>query len=179
MTSWWDYAPLLLIPATLAVIVLERRHHRPRVSGLLRQPRPGVSDTERADGAFRRLHSVDGYVRHRYIMRGCLIAFFTAALIVLAKRVIPGITFSTEAGAFVMSSALLAGIAGRHLVRYRREKFFRRVRALDHLTCPDCHHRLDTHREGGACPECGYAFTPESLRQDWEDVEELSQIPEI
>ncbi len=56
--------------------------------------------------------------------------------------------------------------------RWRRQ-FVDHLRRSDHLVCPNCRYSLAGHAHGGACPECAYAFTPESLRDDWHDVERL------
>jgi len=66
----------------------------------------------------------------------------------------------------------LLGLIGAGFVwgLLRRRRFFRRLEKRDFLVCPDCHYSLVAHAAGGRCPECGYAFTPESLLQDWRDV---------
>ncbi len=40
--------------------------------------------------------------------------------------------------------------------------------------CPNCHYSLIGHSAGGACPECGYKFSSDSLLQDWMDIATLS-----
>jgi hypothetical protein len=54
--------------------------------------------------------------------------------------------------------------------RGRVNRFFDRLEPQGFLTCPDCHYALFGHAGGGRCPECGYAFTPETLNEDWSDV---------
>ncbi|MBN1345866.1 MAG: hypothetical protein JXQ73_24465 [Phycisphaerae bacterium] len=58
----------------------------------------------------------------------------------------------------------------RALGRRRGQAFMDRLRLQDYLICPECHYSLKGHLEGGRCPECGYPFTPESLREDWNEV---------
>lgn len=56
----------------------------------------------------------------------------------------------------------------------RAREFLRRVKRMHYAICPDCHYSLAGHRQGGHCPECGYAFTPESIFHDWADVYRLA-----
>ncbi|MBN1343420.1 MAG: hypothetical protein JXQ73_12105 [Phycisphaerae bacterium] len=62
------------------------------------------------------------------------------------------------------------------MIHRRRKRFFLHLESQANMLCPDCHYRLDAHRQGGRCPECAYAFTPESLNQDWADVKAISEF---
>jgi len=51
-----------------------------------------------------------------------------------------------------------------------REGFFKRLEEEECQVCLECHYSLAGHPDGGCCPECGFEFTPESLRADWKKI---------
>jgi uncharacterized paraquat-inducible protein A len=53
-------------------------------------------------------------------------------------------------------------------------RFFVRLERSKDLLCPDCHASLTDYVTQGRCPQCGAAFSPASLRDDWSDVRRLS-----
>lgn len=50
----------------------------------------------------------------------------------------------------------------RAIARQRRE-----MEAMGFRVCPHCRYDLGALEAEGACPECGRAFNPETLVQDW------------
>jgi len=77
--------------------------------------------------------------------------------------------------ALMMVMVLL--VYGQLIMGHLREKrFFERLERHGHLVCPDCHYSLAGHTGGGRCPECGYAFTPESLVVDWTNVKKMARM---
>ncbi len=89
-----------------------------------------------------------------------------------------GLFLSTGVGWAVSLSvffALMTVIICLALLTGRRRAFFERLEKEGWLICPECHYSLAGHPDGGCCPECGFEFTPESLRADWEKVVEASR----
>ncbi len=96
--------------------------------------------------------------------QGTMILLATFAVVTAAAGLLKG-------GFFVVYAVCGVAIAGGvWWIRGRRRRFFARLEREQQLLCPDCHYSLAGHAGGGRCPECGYEFTPESLRDDWQDV---------
>ncbi len=68
----------------------------------------------------------------------------------------------------------LSAAGGILCIRRHRKHLFDRLEREGFLVCPDCHYSLAGHAGGGRCPECGYAFTPESVVADWSAVRALA-----
>ncbi len=58
----------------------------------------------------------------------------------------------------------------------RMTRVVRRITQEQFRACPECHYSLMGHTADGTCPECGYAFTQESLEKDWADIRTLSLL---
>lgn len=54
------------------------------------------------------------------------------------------------------------------VIRPRRKREFQaRLRACNDRICPQCMYSLEDGRPDGVCPECGTAYTDESLHSAW------------
>ncbi|MBN1344881.1 MAG: hypothetical protein JXQ73_19460 [Phycisphaerae bacterium] len=120
-----------------------------------------------------KIHSLSTFWRLAPLL---LIATF---LLVLMLPVLGRVRFTLRlgpAGWFLLMALVLVGGYGLLFWnRLRARRFFEAVRGADHLVCPECHYSLLAHTQGGRCPECGYAFDPRTLHEDWKDIQHLAR----
>jgi len=109
---------------------------------------------------------------HRYAL--CVVLAILIAPYALDRLSI--LKWSPLSTPVVMFAASFVTIAVRHRDSQRRRRFFRSLRQRDQLVCPDCHGSLASCTQGALCPNCGYAFTPDSLTQDWADVKRAASF---
>jgi len=139
-----------------------------------REERRGVPDGDKRQRAAARLRPIMGYspvLRFLDVNQINLILMSTLCLPAITgwkaipMWISPGITV-----VFV-----ILGLVWFVRTRRRVSRFFDGLARQEFLICPDCHYALVAHAQGGRCPECGYAFTPETLQADWADVKVLAR----
>jgi hypothetical protein len=91
---------------------------------------------------------------------GCLIVFGASLLLWLLGRV-----------SLVVWPVVGAVLVGAFVIRwlgYRgRMKQLAALRKIDFRVCPGCSYDLRALEAEGVCPECGKAFTQDTLADDW------------
>lgn len=90
-----------------------------------------------------------------------LVAMLIAGLVPpKTVAILLGVAWFSTMGLLVFASRLAgAYYAGRQHLRNHR-----------YMVCPACEYDLGELAESAACPECGQAYNPQSLRETWENI---------
>ncbi len=72
---------------------------------------------------------------------------------------------SPVGGILVCNVVLLTTIAKLSGSHYSARS---RLRSKGYKICPQCQYNLNNLPDQGACPECGFSYTPEILKERWE-----------
>ncbi len=134
------------------------------VQRLSRVESPMLPRKQRASARFCKINPWSGYWPYA-ILLVAVVCLTTAVIQALSSSGLP-----TDRSTFVFCGVPVLLVAFFCWGLFRRSQFVERLEREKYLICPDCHYSLLAHSGGGRCPECGYAFTPESLVRDWKDV---------
>lgn len=165
LTFWW--LVVIVVGAgvpMLAYVVMGR---------ILRRAVPDPARRGKAWGRKLKVHRGPGIWRHVVLL---IVAALSGVIVLPLGFGVPLpirlSVWATLALVLIMIALVYAQLVSGH---WREKRFYNRLEREGHLICPDCHYSLAGHAAGGHCPECGYAFTPESLVEDWTDVKTLAR----
>jgi hypothetical protein len=148
----WLVLPILVYLPVLVVMFVKWRLARRSMDPTLR----------RSLARRRHLLHRDVYSR-RLLVIGLCLGVFVPVLNVAA----PGLGVVSS---LIFDASILMIVVGATIMWRRKLDFQARLRRDAWRICPHCLYSLQGLADMGICPECGGAYSPQSLQNDWRRV---------